>query len=166
MKAFAKLLTICLLVTILAGCGTQATVAPEATKVSEAPQATAVPELTAAEQWAKANGLGPYTPAEEDWAAIEEAAKKEGKVTVYANSSKIEKLLDMILAFKIELFDELHRRFGERTVGRLAPTAGPERADDIPDRARRRRLAHRRKSFGDAWRSSAIAPGACRRGRR
>jgi len=31
--------------------------------------------------------------------------------------AKIEKLLDMILAFKIELFDELHRRFGARIDG-------------------------------------------------
>jgi hypothetical protein len=31
--------------------------------------------------------------------------------------AKIEKVLDMILAFKIELFDELHRRFGERIHG-------------------------------------------------
>jgi uroporphyrinogen decarboxylase len=31
--------------------------------------------------------------------------------------AKIEKLLDMILAFKLELFDELHRRFGERIDG-------------------------------------------------
>jgi iron(III) transport system substrate-binding protein len=95
MKTLAKLLTICLLVVIVAGCGAQATVAPEATKVPEAPEATAAPELSAAEQWAKANGVGPYQPAEEDWAAIEEAAKKEGKVTVYANSSKIEKLLEV-----------------------------------------------------------------------
>jgi iron(III) transport system substrate-binding protein len=57
---------------------------------------TAVPKvpLTAAEEWAKANGLGPYQPAEEDWAAVEAAAKEEGSVTVYANSSKFEKILD------------------------------------------------------------------------
>ncbi len=45
-------------------------------------------------QWAKANGVGPYQAATEDWAAVEAAAKKEGSVIVYANSSKFEKLLD------------------------------------------------------------------------
>jgi len=94
MKGLTKLLTLCLLVSILAGCGTQATVAPAAEVAKPADTAVPVPELTAAEQWAKANGLGPYQPAEEDWAAVEDAAKKEGIVTVYANSSKFEKLFD------------------------------------------------------------------------
>jgi iron(III) transport system substrate-binding protein len=57
------------------------------------PQPTVAP-LTDAEKWAQANGLGPYQPATEDWAAIEAAAIKEGSVMVYANSSKFEKLLD------------------------------------------------------------------------
>ena len=35
----------------------------------------------------------------------------------YLEPAKIEKLLDMILAFKLELFDELHRRFGDRIHG-------------------------------------------------
>ena len=38
--------------------------------------------------------LGPYQPATDDWAAIEAAAKLEGSVCVYANSSKITKLLE------------------------------------------------------------------------
>jgi len=95
MKAFAKLIALLLLVSIVAGCGAEATQAPAATAVVKpADTAVPVPELTAAEEWAKANGLGPYQPAEEDWAAVEEAAKKEGKVVVYANSSKFEKLID------------------------------------------------------------------------
>ncbi len=57
------------------------------------PEATKAP-LTEAEKWAQANGVGPYQPATEDWAAIEAAAIKEGKVVVYANSSKFEKLLE------------------------------------------------------------------------
>jgi iron(III) transport system substrate-binding protein len=95
MKGLIKLLALCLLVSMVAGCGTQATQAPPAT---EAPQpadaAVPAPTLSGAEEWAKANGLGPYQPAEEDWAAVEAAAKAEGKVVVYANSSKFEKLLD------------------------------------------------------------------------
>ena len=35
----------------------------------------------------------------------------------YLEPAKIEKLLDMILEFKVELFDELHRRFGDRVHG-------------------------------------------------
>jgi iron(III) transport system substrate-binding protein len=95
MKGIMKLLTLCLLVSVVAGCGAQATQAPAATDVPK-PADTAVPEpqLTAAEQWAMDNGVGPYQPAEEDWAAVEAAAKQEGKVVVYANSSKFEKLLD------------------------------------------------------------------------
>jgi iron(III) transport system substrate-binding protein len=96
MKGLMKLLTLCLLVSVVAACGAQATQVPPAATQAPKPADTAVPEptLTAAEQWAKANGLGPYLPTEEDWAAVEAAAKQEGKVVVYANSSKFEKLLD------------------------------------------------------------------------
>jgi iron(III) transport system substrate-binding protein len=95
MKGLMKVLTLCLLIIVVAGCGAQPTQAPAPTEAAK-PADTAVPEpsLTAAEEWAKANGLGPYQPAEEDWAAVEAAAKEEGEVVVYANSSKFEKLLD------------------------------------------------------------------------
>lgn len=76
--------------------------APKPTPVPTKPAPTAVPTkapptavpLSKARQWAKDNGVGPYTPATEDWAAIEAKAKVEGKVCVYANSSKFEKLID------------------------------------------------------------------------
>jgi len=77
-----RFLSLCLVVTLVFGCNKTAT------------QPAAGTTLSAAEEWAKANGLGPYVPASEDWAAIEAAAKQEGKVVVYANSSKFEKLLD------------------------------------------------------------------------
>ena len=54
----------------------------------------ALKTLTPAEQWAKDNGVGPYQPATDDWAAIEAAAIQEGKVTVYANSGGVEDLPD------------------------------------------------------------------------
>lgn len=41
------------------------------------------------EAWLKAAALDKYAPAKQDWAAIEAAARKEGKVLVYANSSRI-----------------------------------------------------------------------------
>jgi iron(III) transport system substrate-binding protein len=102
MKTFVKFVTVCLLISFLAACGgapaaqepaapePQQPVQPAAPAETVAPQ----PEMTAAEQWAMENGVGPYTPETEDWAAIEAAAIKEGSVVVYSNSSKIEKLID------------------------------------------------------------------------
>jgi iron(III) transport system substrate-binding protein len=86
MKSFAKLLVFIMLISLLAGCTTPATPTKS--------EPTAVP-LSAAEQYAKDNQLGPYQTATQDWAAIEAAAIKEGKVVVYANSSKIEKLIEL-----------------------------------------------------------------------
>jgi iron(III) transport system substrate-binding protein len=102
MKAFGKLLIVMLLISLLTACSTPAPIASDApaAPAAEAPAAPAAeapatqPELTAAEQWAKDNGVGPYIPETEDWAAIEAAALKEGSVVVYSNSSKIEKLLE------------------------------------------------------------------------
>jgi iron(III) transport system substrate-binding protein len=82
MKAFGKFLTLCLLVSFLAACGTPAPAPTQAPAVE--------PTLTADEVWLKEAGLGKFAPAAEDWAAIEAAAKKEGTVVVYANSSRIE----------------------------------------------------------------------------
>jgi iron(III) transport system substrate-binding protein len=82
MKTVVKLITLVVLVSLVAGCAGAA----------EKPAVTG--ELTAAEQWAQANGVGPYQPEVDDWAAIEAAAIKEGKVTVYANSSGVEDLPD------------------------------------------------------------------------
>ena len=102
MKTFVKLMTLVVMLSLLAGCGgtpaaqepaapePQQPAAPAAPAETEAPEA----QLSAAEQWAKDNGVGPYTPETEDWAAIEAAAKEEGSVVVYSNSSKIEKLLE------------------------------------------------------------------------
>lgn len=91
MKTLYRVFTIVLMISFLAACA-QTTAVP-----TQAPSGTTAPvavELTEAEQWAKDNGVGPYTPAEEDWAAIEAAAIKEGSVCVYSNSSKIAKLIE------------------------------------------------------------------------
>ena len=45
----------------------------------------------AQEKWLKDNQLGPYYTDTQDWAAIEAAAKQEGSVIIYANTSKIAK---------------------------------------------------------------------------
>jgi iron(III) transport system substrate-binding protein len=89
MKTFVKLITLLVLITMVAGCGKT-----PATTVATEPPVTE-PQLTESEQWAKDNGVGPYEPATEDWAAIEAAAKLEGKVTVYANSGGVEDLKEV-----------------------------------------------------------------------
>ncbi len=100
MKTFVKLLTIIVLFSMLASCGgtPATTVAPRRPPPPKPgdtpvppPAATEVP-LSANEQWAKDNGVGIYQPATDDWEAIEAAAKLEGSICVYANSSKITKL--------------------------------------------------------------------------
>ncbi len=79
MKALAKFLIVCALVGCVAG---MALAQPPAESGSKAASA----EVDA---WLKAAQLGKYAPAKQDWAAIEAAARKEGKVVVYANSSRI-----------------------------------------------------------------------------
>ncbi len=79
---------------LLAACGQ--TAAPAAPTTAPATQAPAKPTedpalkgLTDAQKaWAKASEVGPYAPKTQDWAAIEAAAKKEGKVVIYSNSSR------------------------------------------------------------------------------
>jgi iron(III) transport system substrate-binding protein len=94
MKTFGKIFTIIFLVSLLAGCSTPAPAVTEAPPEQGAPAATEAsvvePTLTAQQEWLKANQLGDFATGPQDWAAIEEAAKKEGKVVVYANTSKIE----------------------------------------------------------------------------
>lgn len=69
--------------------------APPASSSGPAPTAAPKPTddplkgLTDAQKtWAKTAELGPYAPKTQDWAAIEAAAKKEGKVVIYSNSSR------------------------------------------------------------------------------
>ncbi len=91
MKTFVKLMTLIVLLSLVVGCAGQpaATTAPGTTEVP----ATEV-QLTAAEQWAMDNEVGPYQTETQDWAAIEAAAKLEGSVIIYANSSKISKAVE------------------------------------------------------------------------
>jgi ABC-type Fe3+ transport system substrate-binding protein len=94
MKTFVKLMTLIVLFSLVVSCGgTPATTVappPPTVKPGDTPvPATEVP-LSADEQWLKDNQLGPYFTLDQDWAAIEAAAKLEGKVTVYAGTSRIE----------------------------------------------------------------------------
>jgi iron(III) transport system substrate-binding protein len=95
MKTFVKLMTLLVLVSMVAACGgTPTATQPPATQPSGTGDTQSPVTLTPNEQWAKDNGLGPYQPTTDDWAAIEAAAKLEGSVCVYANSSKIAKLME------------------------------------------------------------------------
>ena len=79
---------------LLTACGQ--TAAPAAPTTSPATLAPAKPTedpalkgLTDAQKaWAKTAEVGPFAPKTQDWAAIEAAAKKEGKVAIYSNSSR------------------------------------------------------------------------------
>ena len=96
MKVLWRLLVIGILASLMAGCGAQPTQAPAPAPATEAaaPATEAAPPaeapLSAEEQWLKDNQLGKYFTLDQDWAAIEAAAKKEGSVTVYAGTSRIE----------------------------------------------------------------------------
>jgi iron(III) transport system substrate-binding protein len=75
---------------------------------TKAPVVEEVPESLsgftgAKDEWLKTNQLGAYDTGVQDWAAIETAAKAEGVLLVYANSSKTEKAA---LAFE-ELYPEI-----------------------------------------------------------
>ncbi len=85
MKILFKILVLGILVSLIASCGGTPTTAPVATTAP-----TTAPVLSAEEQWLKDNLLGSYFTLTQDWTAIEAAAKKEGKVVVYASSSRIE----------------------------------------------------------------------------
>src|SRR5512147_1414313 len=143
MKLFGKILTICLIISFLTACGgnvapatpapvkeppkpaaTEAAVQPAATE----PPATEPAALSAKEEWLKANQLGKYDTGEQDWAAIEEAAKKEGSVIVYANTSKIakaaEKWAEKYPDIKLEGYDlggddVLSKTVGEQQSGTI-----------------------------------------------
>lgn len=85
---------------------------PTAVPPTDVP-ATAVPAtvapLSPQEEWLKANELGPYTSDVQDWAAIEAAAVSEGKLLVYANTSKVEKAAEAFMeqypGIEVQAFD-------------------------------------------------------------
>jgi iron(III) transport system substrate-binding protein len=95
MKTFGKILTFILLISFLVACTPAEEVEEQPAAGESEPVAEPEATLTAKEQWLKDNQLGPYYAETQDWAAIEAAAKEEGKVVVYANSSKIAKAVEM-----------------------------------------------------------------------
>lgn len=53
---------------------------------------SALAQVTEQEAWLKTAQLGPFAPKIQDWEAIRNAAKKEGKVVIYSVSSRIFRL--------------------------------------------------------------------------
>jgi len=112
MKALLRVVTIILMISFLTACA-QATEAPasapEVPAGTEAPVAATEAPLSAQEEWLKVNQLGPYDTGVQDWAAIEAAAKAEGELLVYANSSKVEKAAEGFMEkypeIKVQAFD-------------------------------------------------------------
>ncbi len=97
MKAIFRIAAMILVITMLVACGAT----PKEPAVSEPVDQ---PEtLTPQQEWLKANQLGEYETGTQDWAAIEAAAKAEGTVLVYANSSKTEKAAEAFM----ELYPEI-----------------------------------------------------------
>ncbi len=104
MKRIVKIVSILLLVALVAGCAKT-----PAADVPAADATEAAAEVTAKEQWLIDNQLGAYDTGVQDWAAIEAAAKEEGMVLVYANSSKVEKaaaaFMEMYPEITVQAFD-------------------------------------------------------------
>ncbi len=88
MKKFVKLMAMCLLMVVLVtACGPKATATePVTTGGAEATE----PPAAGGGSWLEVNQLGEFFSLDQDWAAIEAAAKEEGSVVVYASSSRIE----------------------------------------------------------------------------
>lgn len=123
MKKIVQIASILLVIVMIAACSGQTAAPTEVDNSSDTSAGTeaqvdssSAPEeeietvveepaesLTEAEQWAKDNGVGMYTPETEDWDAVEAAAKEEGSLVVYSNSSRV---LDAAAAWS-ELYPDI-----------------------------------------------------------
>ncbi len=83
MKGLWKLLIVVVLIGFVAGCGTKT------------PATGEEPPVVTEKSWEEVNQLGEFFTLDQDWAAIEAAAKLEGKVVVYASSSRIEDQIEI-----------------------------------------------------------------------
>ena len=73
------------------------------------------------EKWLKASKLGPYGESPQNWAEIEQLAKKEGEVVVYSASSRVAKVAPEFEkkypGIKVTYFDLGSVKTVEKTVG-------------------------------------------------
>lgn len=103
---------------------------------------------TGFDDWARNAQVGPYQPEEEDWDAIYEAAKKEGKVVIYASTSRISDAgqsfelaypgitVEAYNVSSVEAVEKLQREFdaGIRTADLIMTAALNQLADDLLER--------------------------------
>ncbi|PKO13537.1 MAG: hypothetical protein CVU39_18615 [Chloroflexi bacterium HGW-Chloroflexi-10] len=120
MKSLLRMVILIVAISMLAACAQPTNVpnntnapvennVPAATEVPATSAPATVAPLSAQEEWLKTNQLGQYYTDTHDWAAIEAAAVAEGKLLVYANSSKVEKAAEAFMekypGIKVEAFD-------------------------------------------------------------
>ena len=85
MRTVSRMFIALTLLGLLAACAAPPVAVPAAATEASAALAapTALPLTPEQEAWLKTAGVGPYAPEKEDWAAIEAAARQEGKVVFY-----------------------------------------------------------------------------------
>ena len=115
------LLSVLMIAALAAGCtGLAATGAPAGTQA--APAATAVPPTPTSspenEAWLKAAQLGAYATEKQDWAAIEAAANKEGKLVVYVPDASYKAAAKVFMEkypqIQVEIYDILSSNLNQR----------------------------------------------------
>lgn len=114
MKKFRLIFALLIVISMLAAC-TQTTApavdepAGEEVAVVEEVEESLSGYEGAKDEWLKVNQLGPYDTGVQDWVAIEAAAKAEGLLLVYANSSKTPKaaetFMEMYPEIEVQAFD-------------------------------------------------------------
>ncbi len=101
MKKILRVALFVVIISMLAACASNAGTTETAGDTTEV--------LTPQQEWLQANQLGEYYTDTQDWAAIETAAIAEGKVVVYANSSKVEKAAEAFMevypGISVEAYD-------------------------------------------------------------
>ena len=114
MKKFYVILAIVIAISMLAACAKPAVVEEPTTEpVVDEPAGPDSGFTGAKDEWLKANQLGVYDTGEQDWVAIEAAAKAEGKLVVYANSSKTPKAADTFMEMYPEIEVEAYDLGGD-----------------------------------------------------
>jgi iron(III) transport system substrate-binding protein len=77
------------------------------------------PTLTIQEEWLNANQLGQYDNGTQDWEAIEAAAKKEGKVLVYSNSSRVAQAAEAFMTIYPDITVEPYDMGGSEVITKV-----------------------------------------------
>jgi iron(III) transport system substrate-binding protein len=71
------------------------------------------------EEWLKMNQLGSYDTGEQDWDAIEAAARQEGKLLVYSNSSRVAQAAEAFMAIYPDITVEPYDMGGAEVITKV-----------------------------------------------